>query len=74
MGLTEFHLVFISCATLLAGGCAAWGIAEYSRTGALLELSLGLVSLAAGALLARYALWFRTASRDLPGGADGPAA
>jgi hypothetical protein len=59
MSLKAFHLVFITAATALAFGCAAWGLKAYfSQEGSGADLVFGLGSLATGAGLILYERYF----------------
>ena len=59
MSLKTFHLIFISASTILAFGCAVWGLKNFfSEGGRAWELVFGLGSLAAGIGLIFYERYF----------------
>jgi hypothetical protein len=59
MSLKAFHLIFITAATALAFGCAAWGLRDFfSEGGRAWDLVFGLGSLAAGVGLILYERYF----------------
>jgi hypothetical protein len=59
MSLKAFHLVFVTAATALAFGCAAWGLkAFFSAEGRASDLVFGLGSLATGVGLLLYERYF----------------
>jgi hypothetical protein len=58
MGLKAFHVFFIVAATLLCLGFGVWSIRAYAGSGRSGLLVSGLVSLAAGAGLPGYGVWF----------------
>lgn len=59
MSLKAFHVVFITAASGLAFGCAAWWLRDFwSEQGRLPELILGLGSLAVGVGLIFYERYF----------------
>ncbi len=59
MSLKAFHLIFITAATVLAVGCAAWGLTGFfSPGGSAWDLVFGLGSLAAAVGLILYERYF----------------
>lgn len=58
MSLKAFHLLFISLAILLVIGFGVWSLVNYSSSNALLDLSVGIVSLLAAMGLIAYETWF----------------
>jgi hypothetical protein len=59
MSLKAFHLIFITAATLLALGCAIWGLKNfYSAGGRAWDLVFGLGALATAVGLILYERYF----------------
>ncbi len=59
MSLKAFHLLFITAASALAFGCAAWGLKDFfSQGGGAWDLVFGLGSLAVGVALILYERYF----------------
>lgn len=59
MGLSSFHLAFITCSTAMCVGLGAWGVDDYLRVSHRVDsLAIGLVSLASIPVLVTYARWF----------------
>ena len=59
MSLKAFHIIFITCSTLLAFGFGAWMLDRYStETHARVDLAGGIVSLLAGVGLIVYGRYF----------------
>lgn len=54
MSLKAFHLLFIALSIVLAFGFGAWLLAGYHASGSVLDLVIGLLSLAAGVGLVFY--------------------
>ncbi|MCP5519093.1 MAG: hypothetical protein H7A45_17760 [Verrucomicrobiales bacterium] len=54
MSLKAFHILFVTLSILLAFGFGGWELVTYSRTGAGMDLFLGVASLAAGVGLVFY--------------------
>ncbi len=54
MSLRIFHIVFIVLSTITAFGFAAWGLAEYQTTGAMVDLWLAIGAVVVGIALIWY--------------------
>lgn len=59
MTLKAFHILLITLASLLAFGFGGWSIRHWNSAGGTASLAMGLFSIAAGAGLVFYVLWFR---------------
>ncbi len=58
MSLKGFHIVFITCSTLLALGCGAWCLWVNSVVGTPVYLGGAIFSFAAALALLVYGVWF----------------
>ncbi len=58
MSLKGFHILFITCSTLLALGCGAWCIWVNLVEGVPIYLAGAIGSFAAAAALVVYGIWF----------------
>lgn len=58
MSLKAFHIFFILVSVVLALGFGFWGIRDYQASQNLLNLFLGIASLAGGGALIIYLFWF----------------
>jgi hypothetical protein len=59
MSLKAFHVLFITASSVLAVGCAVWGLRDFfSQDGRASDLIFGLSSLAVGIGLILYERYF----------------
>ena len=58
MSLKAFHIVFIAISTLLALGCGLWELTNFSSTGEIVHLLLGILAIAGAVGLVIYAVRF----------------
>ena len=59
MSLKAFHIVFVTASTLLAFGFGAWGLWQFfAGSRALLDLMMGVASIAGGVALIVYGKYF----------------
>jgi hypothetical protein len=58
VSLKAFHIVFIALSTALALGFGVWATRDFSHSGSLVNLALGMGSFLGSAALACYAVWF----------------
>jgi hypothetical protein len=66
MSLKMFHLVFITAASALAFGCGVWELRDYwSADGRMLDLVVGLGSIAASVGLVLYEKYFLKKTRNV---------
>ena len=66
MSLKAVHICFIFLSIVLALGLGVWGVGDYSTTGNLIPLSLGIGSFVGGVLLAGYLVWFIYKMKRIP--------
>jgi hypothetical protein len=66
MSLKAFHVVFISASVLLAFFFGAWCLHDLQPGAGRGRLAAGVLSLASGAALAAYEVWFLKKMRGLP--------
>jgi len=68
MGLSQFHVFFISVSTALSLGFGCWGVLEFQQhDGGIATLVMGLLSFAGAAALVRYGFWFKAKRQKLEG-------
>jgi hypothetical protein len=58
MSLKAFHVVFITASTLLTVAFGLWGIRQFSTTGDIQSLALGISSLIVAVALIIYGKYF----------------
>ena len=58
MSLKAFHIFFIVVSTWLSIGFGAWAIRDFTQSGSLLNLGMGVASFLASVLLVWYGIWF----------------
>jgi hypothetical protein len=68
MGLSQFHVFFISVSTALSLGFGCWAVSDYlQHDGGVGSLIMGLLSFAGMAALVRYGFWFKAKRQSLEG-------
>lgn len=58
VSLKSFHIIFVICSTLFAGGFGYWTLQSFQQTGDGLMLTFCLASFAAAIGLLVYGVWF----------------
>lgn len=65
MSLTSFHIIFVLCAISVSVFVGGWGVREYSRSGDLTSLIVGVSCALLGLVLVGYSFWFLRKIKEL---------
>ena len=58
MSLKAFHIIFIAVCVVFSLGFGAWGIREYTASGTVSNLIMGIGAFIAAVALVIYGAWF----------------